>query len=138
MGATSVSRTRCPSAVPTGRSSTPPHRPGSLRRRPESRWRRQPDDLPPLTRLQRDLLGAALRAVRPGGVVAYATCSPHLVETRVAVTAAVRRSKSTVDHLDARASLPAELRDLGDGPAVQLWPHRHGTDAMYLALVRLT
>ena len=50
---------------------------GSLRRRPESRWRRQPSDLPPLTRLQRELLGAALRAVRPGGLVAYVTCSPH-------------------------------------------------------------
>jgi 16S rRNA (cytosine967-C5)-methyltransferase len=111
---------------------------GSLRRRPESRWRRQPDDLPPLTRLQRELLAAALRAVRPGGVVAYATCSPHLVETRVAVAETVRRGESTVEHVDARACLPGELRDLGDGPAVQLWPHRHGTDAMFLALLRRT
>ncbi len=111
---------------------------GSLRRRPESRWRRQPDDLPPLTRLQRELLAAALRAVRPGGVVAYATCSPHVVETRVAVAETLRRERSTVEHLDARPSLPAELRDLGDGPPIQLWPHRHGTDAMFLALLRRT
>jgi len=111
---------------------------GSLRRRPESRWRRQPSDLPPLTRLQRELLGAALRAVRPGGIVGYVTCSPHVVETRVAVAETLRRSGSTVEWLDARAVLPGELRDLGDGPAVQLWPHRHGTDAMYLALLRRT
>ena len=116
---------------------------GSLRRRPESRWRRQPSDLPPLTRLQRELLTAALRAVRPGGVVGYATCSPHLVETRVTVAETVRRATSTMDGgtvelLDARACLPSELRDLGDGPTVQLWPHRHGTDAMYLALLRRT
>jgi 16S rRNA (cytosine967-C5)-methyltransferase len=89
-----------------------------------------------LTRLQRELLAAALRAVRPGGVVAYVTCSPHIVETRVGVAETLRRTKSTVDRLDARPLLPSALRDLGDGPAVQLWPHRHGTDAMFLALLR--
>jgi 16S rRNA (cytosine967-C5)-methyltransferase len=112
---------------------------GSLRRRPESRWRRQPSDLPPLTRLQRELLAAALRAVRPGGVVAYVTCSPHVVETRVAVAETLRRQpagSSVIERLDARAVLPPELADLGDGPSVQLWPHRHGTDAMYLSLLR--
>jgi 16S rRNA (cytosine967-C5)-methyltransferase len=109
---------------------------GSLRRRPESRWRRQPSDLPPLTRLQRELLAAALRAVRPGGVVAYVTCSPHPVETRVTIAETLRRAGSTVELIDARASLPAELPDLGGGPTVQLWPHRHGTDAMFLALLR--
>jgi 16S rRNA (cytosine967-C5)-methyltransferase len=110
---------------------------GSLRRRPESRWRREPGDLPPLTRLQRELLAAALRAVRPGGVVAYVTCSPHPVETKVTVAETLRR-QSTVELLDARPCLPAELPDLGDGPTVQLWPHRHGTDAMFLALLRRT
>jgi 16S rRNA (cytosine967-C5)-methyltransferase len=109
---------------------------GALRRRPEARWRRVPGDLPPLTRLQRELLGAALRAVRPGGVVAYATCSPHVVETRVTVEEATRRSSSTVEFFDARTALPDGMPGLGDGPAVQLWPYRHGTDAMYLALLR--
>jgi 16S rRNA (cytosine967-C5)-methyltransferase len=111
---------------------------GSLRRRPESRWRRHPSDLPPLTRLQRELLGAALRAVRPGGVVAYVTCSPHPAETRVAVTEACRRSAYPVDLVDARGLLPAGMPSLGVGPAVQLWPHRHGTDAMFLAMLRRT
>jgi 16S rRNA (cytosine967-C5)-methyltransferase len=109
---------------------------GSLRRRPEARWRRQPADLPALTRLQRELLAAALRAVRPGGLVAYVTCSPHTVETQVSVAQASRRSAVPVEPVDARALLPADLPDLGDGPAAQLWPHRHGTDAMYLALLR--
>jgi 16S rRNA (cytosine967-C5)-methyltransferase len=109
---------------------------GSLRRRPESRWRRQPSDLPPLTKLQRELLGAALRAVRPGGVVAYVTCSPHVVETQVTVTEAARRSGFPVDLVDARPFLPAGMPGLGTGPSVQLWPHRHGTDAMFLAVLR--
>jgi 16S rRNA (cytosine967-C5)-methyltransferase len=110
---------------------------GSLRRRPESRWRRQPSDLPPLTRLQRELLGAALRAVRPGGLVAYVTCSPHIVETHVTATESVRRAPFDVELVDARPYLPPMPR-LGSGPAVQLWPHRHGTDAMFLALLRRT
>jgi 16S rRNA (cytosine967-C5)-methyltransferase len=109
---------------------------GSLRRRPESRWRRQPSDLPPLTRLQRELLVSAFAAVRPGGLVAYVTCSPHLVETHVTVTEAARRSGLPVDLVDARPFLPAGMPGLGAGPTVQLWPHRHGTDAMFLALLR--
>ncbi|BFU43801.1 RsmB/NOP family class I SAM-dependent RNA methyltransferase [Krasilnikovia sp. MM14-A1004] len=111
---------------------------GSLRRRPEARWRRQPADLPPLTRLQRELLVAALRAVRPGGVVAYVTCSPHMVETQVTVTEGARRSGVDVDFVDARPLLPPGMPGLGDGPTVQLWPHRHGTDAMFLAVLRRT
>jgi 16S rRNA (cytosine967-C5)-methyltransferase len=107
---------------------------GALRRRPEARWRRQPSDVADLTGLQRELLTAALRHVRPGGVVAYVTCSPHLAET-VGVLAAVRRTHPNVQQLDARECLPG-VPDLGDGPTVQLWPHRHGTDAMFLALLR--
>ena len=111
---------------------------GSLRRRPESRWRRQPADLPPLTKLQRELLVAALRAVRPGGLVAYVTCSPHMVETQVTVTEGSRRSGVEVDFVDARPLLPPGMPGLGTGPTVQLWPHRHGTDAMFLAVLRRT
>jgi 16S rRNA (cytosine967-C5)-methyltransferase len=109
---------------------------GALRRRPEARWRRQPSDLPALTRLQRELLQAAFRAVRPGGVVAYVTCSPHQAETEVSVTEAARRSAIDVDLVDVRPYLPAALPETGTGPTVQLWPHRHGTDAMFMALLR--
>jgi 16S rRNA (cytosine967-C5)-methyltransferase len=107
---------------------------GALRRRPEARWRRSPDDVSGLTRLQRELLTAALRHARPGGVVAYVTCSPHLAET-VGVLAGVLRKHPGVERLDARELLPG-VPDLGPGPTVQLWPHRHGTDAMFLALLR--
>ncbi|MEJ7726600.1 MAG: transcription antitermination factor NusB [Actinomycetes bacterium] len=107
---------------------------GALRRRPEARWRRLAGDLPELTRLQRDLLGNALDAVRAGGVVAYVTCSPHPVETRQVVDAVIG-PRDDVELVDARPFLPG-VPHLGPGPDVQLWPHRHGTDAMYLALVR--
>jgi 16S rRNA (cytosine967-C5)-methyltransferase len=107
---------------------------GALRRRPEARWRRTPADVAPLSALQRSLLASALQAARPGGVVAYVTCSPHLAETRAVVRDALR-GPVQAEQLDARASLPA-MPGLGEGPDVQLWPHRHGTDAMYLALLR--
>jgi 16S rRNA (cytosine967-C5)-methyltransferase len=106
---------------------------GALRRRPEARWRRQPNDVAGLVRLQRELLVAALRLVRPGGVVAYVTCSPHLDETVGVVTDVVRRTRA--EQLDAKPVFPG-LPRLGDGPHVQLWPHRHGTDAMFCALLQ--
>ncbi|ORB77636.1 RsmB/NOP family class I SAM-dependent RNA methyltransferase, partial [Mycobacterium timonense] len=94
---------------------------GALRRRPEARWRRQPGDVPALTKLQRELLGAAIALTRPGGVVLYATCSPHLAETVGVVADALRRHP--VSALDTRPLFEL-VADLGDGPHVQLWPHR--------------
>jgi 16S rRNA (cytosine967-C5)-methyltransferase len=102
---------------------------GALRRRPEARWRRRADDVAELAALQKDLLATALRLTRPGGVVAYVTCSPHPAETTEVVAGQPL--------LDARPSFPA-VEQLGDGPTVQLWPHRHGTDAMFCALIRRT
>ena len=111
---------------------------GALRRRPEARWRRQPADVPQLAKLQRELLGAAIALARPGGVVLYATCSPHLAETSGVVADALRRHP--VCALDARPLFEplqtGSARGLGDGPYVQLWPHRHGTDAMFAAALR--
>jgi 16S rRNA (cytosine967-C5)-methyltransferase len=112
---------------------------GALRRRPEARWRRTPADLATLGPLQRELLRSALHAVRPGGVVAYVTCSPHPAETRLVVDDVLRR-RADVERLDARDAVERVGRgsadELGGGPDVQLWPHVHGTDAMYLALLR--
>lgn len=106
---------------------------GALRRRPEARWRRQPSDIADLVKLQRELLAAAIELTRPGGIVLYSTCSPHLAETVGVVADAVRRHGVTAE--DTRA-LFGGVEDLGAGPHVQLWPHRQGTDAMFAALLR--
>lgn len=106
---------------------------GALRRRPEARWRRTPGDVPVLAKLQRELLAAAIALTRPGGVVLYATCSPHLAETVGVVSDALRRHPVTA--MDTRP-LFAPAERLGDGPHVQLWPHRHGTDAMFAVALR--
>jgi len=112
---------------------------GALRRRPESRWRRSPKDIADLGPLQRDLLASALAAVRPGGVVAYVTCSPHPAET-TAVVADVLRKRDDLELLDAGAALDAVSLtgklDAGHEQTAQLWPHIHHTDAMFLALIR--
>lgn len=111
---------------------------GALRRRPESRWRRTPKDLTDLGPLQRELLKSALAAVKPGGVVAYVTCSPHPAET-TAVVSDVMRKREDLELLDAGAvldsvSLTGHL-DAGHELTAQLWPHVHRTDAMFLALI---
>ncbi|MFC4561480.1 RsmB/NOP family class I SAM-dependent RNA methyltransferase [Nocardiopsis mangrovi] len=107
---------------------------GALRRRPESRWRRTDGTAAELAPVQRDLLERALDATRPGGVVAYVTCSPHLPETGEMV-ASVLADRSDAAVVRAADHLP-EVPDVAAGDHVQFWPHRHGTDAMFLALLR--
>ena len=106
---------------------------GALRRRPEARWRRQPSDLADLVPLQTALLRTAVDALAPGGVVAYVTCSPHVAETEEVVAAVLADGGLEVG--DAATLLP-EVPDAARGPYLQLWPQRHGTDAMFCAVLR--
>ncbi|GAA2091020.1 RsmB/NOP family class I SAM-dependent RNA methyltransferase [Brevibacterium salitolerans] len=117
---------------------------GALRRRPEARWRRRPEDIAALAPVQRGLLSAALEACRPGGVVAYSTCSPHWAETGVIVDE-VLADVENLEVLDAAAVLARVTGGDADsfasapragGRFAQLWPDVHGTDGMFLALLR--
>lgn len=116
---------------------------GALRRRPEARWRKTPADVPDLTELQRELVLSAFEALAPGGILAYVTCSPHLAETSGVLAEVTRTLGDAVEELDARAVVREVAVDDIDLPAqadgslrAQLWPHRHGTDAMSIALLR--
>lgn len=116
---------------------------GALRRRPESRWRKQPSDVAELADLQFQLLDAALMALKPGGTLAYVTCSPHLGETTGVLTHLNRAVGDEYTELDARAAVQTVSRTPLDLPApldgsgrAQLWPHRHGTDGMFLSLLQ--
>jgi 16S rRNA (cytosine967-C5)-methyltransferase len=114
---------------------------GALRRRPEARWRKQPEDVAELALLQEELLEAAVRVLAPGGTLAYVTCSPHLAETRGQVDALMRRHGDLLEQLDTASvvrSVAARDPQVADGRTVQLWPHRIGTDAMFIALFRRT
>ncbi len=110
---------------------------GALRRRPEARWRKQPSDVPALHQLQAELLESAVSALKPGGLLAYVTCSPHPAETRVVVAEALERFP--LEQVDVPAVLQrvtTEPLGLPDALHAQLWPHRHGTDAMFIALLK--
>ena len=111
---------------------------GALRRRPEARWRKQPTDLPALTELQGELLEAAVPHLASGGLLAYVTCSPHRAETRIVLDGLLKRH-SELREIDAKRVLNEVSRgelDLAGGALhAQLWPHRNGTDAMFIALL---
>jgi 16S rRNA (cytosine967-C5)-methyltransferase len=112
---------------------------GALRRRPEARWRKTPKDIAALTALQEELLVSALDSLRPGGVVAYVTCSPHVAETRAIVNAAVKKRPEAIE-LVTREVLEGCVLNSLETPlgvkSVQLWPHIHATDAMFIALLQ--
>jgi 16S rRNA (cytosine967-C5)-methyltransferase len=113
---------------------------GALRRRPEARWRKSPEDVTELVSLQRDLLRSAVGVTRPGGIVVYSTCSPHPAETSGVVRSIAAETGAVIE--DATALFPefdgaAPEEALDSAPFVQLWPHRHGTDAMFFAVLRV-
>ena len=122
---------------------------GALRRRPESRWRRQPAEVEQLHGLQLALLASAIDSTCRGGVIGYVTCSPHRRETVDVVTETLA-GRDDVEVIPAAGPIPGSLDaaftgggaagngGMPPGPSdfVQLWPHRHGTDAMFAAYLR--
>jgi len=102
---------------------------GALRRRPEVRWRRSLQDLKNLTQLQSELLESATRLLSPGGIIAYVTCSSHQAETKFQIKSFLKQHSNftRIPVKDERADIDGDL---------QLWPHRDGTDAMFLSLLR--
>ena len=108
---------------------------GALRRRPEARWRRTPEDLKNLVTLQRELLNSAYELLEPGGIIAYATCSPHIAETLGQVL------DFTHSHKDMKILDASEFEHLPSGGVkpdgtIQLWTHKHQTDSMFMALLQ--
>ena len=106
---------------------------GALRRRPEARWSKQESDIDELVPLQKSLLASAIALARPGGVVVYSTCSPDVRETRGVVDDALERGE--VEELEA-CEYACGMAETGEAKSVQMWPHRHGTDAMFFAVLR--
>jgi 16S rRNA (cytosine967-C5)-methyltransferase len=108
---------------------------GALRRRPEVRWRRNLQDLRELTQLQRELIDSGIKALTVGGILGYATCSPHLAETTIQVSD-LKRKHGNMEQIDVSPYLPDNLENSVREHAMALWTHRTGTDAMFLALFK--
>ena len=103
---------------------------GALRRRPDARWRINPQDVVNLSRLQQRLLERALEALRPGGLLAYSACTMTAAES-VEID---RWLKKEQPRLEALPSLPPPWRPLDRGSL--LLPQDADTDGMYLLLLR--
>ena len=108
---------------------------GALRRRPEVRWRRSLSDLRELGVLQREISEAAISILKMGGVFGYATCSPHLAETSIAV-ADILKKHPELEQIDVQPLMPENLEGGVRDKSMALWTQRHNTDAMFLALFR--
>ena len=108
---------------------------GALRRRPEARWRRTPQDLKELVMTQKELLAAGLQLLKPGGLLAYVTCSPHLLETKAQVLEVLHRNKD-MEVVDIKPYLPEAVptRVITADGALQLWTHLDDADSMFMAL----
>lgn len=111
---------------------------GSVRRKPESRWRKQPSQLPQLTKLQGELLQAGIVALKPGGILLYSTCSPLIAETNTQIRIALDQNPGLelVDAKEVIRKLSPELALNENRKTVQLWTHEHATDAMFMAILR--
>lgn len=107
---------------------------GVVRRRPELRWRRGPDDVPSLAALQRDLLDASATVVTPGGALVYSVCTWTRAETVDVTTAFLADHPAYVAEPLAVPGVP--WHDEREGPGMQLTPAEHGCDGMYIAVLR--
>ena len=109
---------------------------GALRRRPESRWSKSAQDLKSLTQLQQELLASGLQALKPGGLLLYATCSPHLSETTAVVEKVLKGGGVSVLNLTQSMNNQFMQERLPKNrKTVQLHTQRDGTDSMFLALL---
>ena len=111
---------------------------GSLRRKPESRWRKTKKQLADLRKIQRELLEAGVDGLRSGGILVYSTCSPVVSETNDQVAWLLEKRKD-IELVDISAELTAlspgiELNQ--NRKSVQLWTHVHASDAMFIAALR--
>jgi 16S rRNA (cytosine967-C5)-methyltransferase len=109
---------------------------GTLRSRPDLRWRVDAGDPARLAELQRELLAAAAAATRPGGTLVYSTCTISPAENELQI------ERFQAEHPDFAADDLRSAAPLWHHPAVpchlQTLPHRNGTDGFFIARLRRT
>lgn len=108
---------------------------GALRRRPEARWRKSISDLKELVLIQEKLLESSYAILQKNGVIAYVTCSPHILETKAQV------ANFLANHQDMKildiGSLPESNKfGLNEDGTVQLWTHINKSDSMFIAFLQ--
>ena len=111
---------------------------GSVRRKPESRWRKTTEQLSGLTKTQAELLSSATKALKSGGYLLYSTCSPLVIETNTQIKMALEAHPDLelVNANEILNKISPELDLSTTRKTAQLWTHLHGTDAMFIAILR--
>jgi 16S rRNA (cytosine967-C5)-methyltransferase len=106
---------------------------GALRRNPEARWRLREADLAMFAARQKEILGNARALLAPGGRLVYATCTLLGIENADVVAAVIGPGLVAVPLTEI---LGQRAHALGDGVALTVTPHRHGTDGFYARVLR--
>jgi 16S rRNA (cytosine967-C5)-methyltransferase len=107
---------------------------GVLRRRPDIKWRVEPQDLGALAALQGAMLRGAADAVRPGGVIVYSVCTTEEEEGQHVIEEFLRtRAEFRLEAIDPPPAFRSAVTPAG---TVVLLPHRHGTDGFFIARLR--
>jgi 16S rRNA (cytosine967-C5)-methyltransferase len=108
---------------------------GVLRRMPEGKWRKSPEDIPRLAARQRELLESVSTAVAPGGILVYSTCSTSVEENEDVVDDFLSRHPGFMIE-DGSPLLPGPDALFTDRGFFRSWPHRHGMDGFFAARLR--
>ena len=105
---------------------------GVLRRKPDARWRKTPEEIAALAPLQRAILKSAAVAVKPGGVLVYSTCTIERGENEAVV------EDFLAQHEDFTLECVGDLLPGKKRPEtmLQLYPQRDGTDGFFIARLR--
>jgi 16S rRNA (cytosine967-C5)-methyltransferase len=114
---------------------------GTWRRNPDAKWRVRPGALAERVKDQAEVLARAARLLKPGGRIAYITCSVLPEENDAAIEAFLARNPgfAAVPQNEMLASEHSDFSLLGRFATIrglQLSPRRTGTDGFYLACVR--
>jgi 16S rRNA (cytosine967-C5)-methyltransferase len=109
---------------------------GSLRRRPEKRWRVTPEDIERLAKLQSAMLAGSASLVRVGGRVVYSTCTVSRAENQDIVSAFLERAGGAFRTADMAAIVPEGWRgDITDEGWFQSTPRVGGPDGHFVAML---
>ena len=106
---------------------------GTFRRHPDARWRIKVSDIAVMSALQKLILRAAAKVVRPDGLLIYSTCSLEPEENDAQIDSFLSDNLNWILEPPPEGSVPPELLD---GGRLRVLPHRHGTDGAFAARLR--
>jgi 16S rRNA (cytosine967-C5)-methyltransferase len=106
---------------------------GTFRRHPDARWRLKVSDLAVMSALQKTLIRAAAKVVKPGGLLVYSTCSLEPEENDEQVDSFLSENPDWILEAPPEGSVAPELLD---GGRLRVLPQRHGTDGAFAARLR--